>query len=647
MTPSEVGGRLEDRWHQSVWTARHAKGHYEAEVARAPKQPALAGPSVHGVLDALAPGIRSDLLKTADQILDGKWEILGIVREDLNAPDWFFDPLSGRSYAKDLCAFSIDFRDPNDDRRVKQVWELSRHHQLTVLAAAWQVTKDDRYAQAVDRSLRSWWDENPPVTGINWTSGIELGIRLISWVWVRRLLNEWPGAPALFEENVDALRQVFWHQKYLATFPSRGSSANNHVIAEAAGQVVAGCAFPWFAESAKWRDDAISLLESELLLNTFPSGLNREQAFEYHGLVAELGIIAAAEAVATDHNFSSKTIDLLGRMLDALAAVVDVQNRPPRYGDGDDGRALLLAAPNTDRWASLLAIGEAVFGGKDWWPPFTPDAAALLLGAMAQGKLAHESLSSQRPSSFSDAGLTILRSSGPDEVWCRCDGGPHGFLGIAAHAHADALSVEVRHGGVDVLADPGTYCYQGDPAWREYFRSTLAHNTVQIDGLDQSVSKGPFLWARKAGTEVLEVRVDGQTDLQSWTARHDGYRRLTDPLGHQRSVTLDAATKRLEFLDELESAGTHSVTMSFHLGPSIRCTLTGSEATLNWTGLDGHDHGATMQLPPGLMWSSVTGSTAPILGWYSASFGHKAPATTLIGQGACSTATFRTVLQFT
>ena len=73
--------------------------------------------------------------------------------------------------------------------------------------------------------------------------------------------------------------------------------------------------------------------------------------------------------------------------------------------------------------------------------------------------------------------MTILR--GPGEIWCRCDGGPHGFLSIAAHAHADALSVEVRHDGVDVLADPGTYCYHGQPEWRQYFRSTLGHNTLR------------------------------------------------------------------------------------------------------------------------------------------------------------------------
>ena len=103
------------------------------------------------------------------------------------------------------------------------------------------------------------------------------------------MLEGWPGAAALFEENIIAAHQIYWHQRFLATFRSRGSSANNHVIAEAAGQLVASGAFPWFAESRRWQDDASRLLDDELAHNTFPSGLNREQAFDYHGLVAELG----------------------------------------------------------------------------------------------------------------------------------------------------------------------------------------------------------------------------------------------------------------------------------------------------------------------------------------------------------------------
>ena len=130
---------------------------------------------------------------------------------------------------------------------------MSRHHHITVLAAAWWLTQDERYADAAAEQLRSWWSANPFLTGVHWTSGIEAGIRLISWTWIRRLLDDWPKVGDLFEHNDDAVRQIGWHQEFLAAFPSRGSSANNHVLAEAAGRLVAACAFPWYARSPEWR----------------------------------------------------------------------------------------------------------------------------------------------------------------------------------------------------------------------------------------------------------------------------------------------------------------------------------------------------------------------------------------------------------
>ena len=42
---------------------------------------------------------------------------------------------------------------------------------------------------------------------------------------------------------------------------------------------------------------------------------------------------------------------------------------------------------------------------------------------------------------------------------------------------------------MDILADPGTYCYHGEPEWRSYFRSTIGHNTVEIGGRDQSAAE--------------------------------------------------------------------------------------------------------------------------------------------------------------
>jgi hypothetical protein len=234
--------------------------------------------------------------------------------------------------------------------------------------------------------------------------------------------------------------------------------------------------------------------------------------------------------------------------------------------------------------------------------------------------------------------MTILR--GPGEIWCRCDGGPHGFLSIAAHAHADALSVEVRHDGVDVLADPGTYCYHGQPEWRRYFRSTLAHNTLGLDGGDQSVSGGPFLWTRHAQSRVLAVYTSGER-VARWGAEHDGYR----PSVHRRQVELDAVERELRVVDEVRGPR-RALRLAFHLGPAVTVDLVGNQARLTWT-RDGEDRSALLVLPGVLSWRAHRGETEPPLGWYSAGFGRKEPATTLVGTGFTDGAgQFTTVLTF-
>ncbi|MFD4318732.1 alginate lyase family protein [Streptomyces sp. NPDC058548] len=637
MGPQEVGGRMGDtvrrrRWRSGLPDAPSVTGARFTAVLPA------------GAIAAVPPDAAKRLVAEADRLMAGHAEYFGVHRDDLTDPDWWYDPKTGRR-APWGYAFDVPYRKEETVGDIKQIWELSRHQYLTVLAAAYAVTGDERYAERVAKHLRLWWAANAPLRGVHWISGIELGIRLLSWVWIRRLLDGWPGAAALFEDNPVARKQIWHHQRWLAAFPSRGSSANNHIIAEAAGQLAAACAFGWFPSSGRWRADAMRSLDRHLRSNTFGSGLNRELATEYHGLVLELGLAAVAEADAAGVAVPSTVRLVLLRMTDALAAIVDGRLRPPRQGDADDGHGLIVDGAGTDRWASLLATGEAVFGRLDWWPEVsgtdvrTPLLAALVRPYARTGPAVTRPAT--RPAHFADAGMTILR--GPEEIWCRCDGGPHGFLSIAAHAHADALSVEVRHDGVDVLADPGTFCYHGQPEWRQYFRSTLGHNTLQWDGGDQSVSGGPFLWTRHARTRVLvadpSVATTGGT--ARWCAEHDGYQRSL----HRRRVELTAASRELRVVDEVRG-DPGAVRLAFHLGPAISADLAGNRAVLTWS-RDGEDRSAVLDLPGELSWRAHRGETHPPLGWYSAGFGRKEPATTLVGTGfADGVSGFTTVLGF-
>ncbi|UNZ15916.1 alginate lyase family protein [Streptomyces sp. 891-h] len=635
MGPQEVAGRVGDSVRRRRWRSA------------LPACPSVTGARFTAVLPAgTIAAIPSDaakrLIAEADRLMDGHVEYFGVVRDDLADPDWSYDPRTGRR-APAGYAFDVPYRSEDAVGDIKQIWEPSRHQYLTQLAAVYAITGNERYAERVAAHLRSWWAANPPLRGVHWISGIELGIRLLSWVWIRRLLDGWPGAAALFEDNPVAVEQIWHHQRWLAAFPSRGSSANNHVIAETAGQFAASCAFGWFPSSARWRADALRSLDRQLRANTFLSGLNRELATEYHGLVLELGLAAVAEADAARVPVPVTVRLVLLRMTDALAAVVDNRLRPPRQGDADDGHGLVLDGAGTDRWASLLATGDAVFGRLAWWPEVTgtdvrtPVLAALIRPYAEKRTAPAVSRPARRPAHFADAGLTILR--GPGEIWCRCDGGPHGFLAIAAHAHADALSVEVRHDGVDVLADPGTYCYHGQPEWRQYFRSTLGHNTLQLDDGDQSVSGGPFLWTRHARSRVLAVDTSDPS-VARWCAEHDGYQ----PSVHRRRVELTAASQELRVVDEVRGpySPRRAVRLAFHLGPAITADLVGNRAELSWT-RDGEERSAVLDLPAQLSWRAHRGETGPspssssrghpVLGWYSAGFGRKEPATTLVGTG--------------
>ncbi|MGW2305624.1 alginate lyase family protein [Streptomyces sp. NPDC001809] len=639
MGPEEVGGRVADavrrrRWRSALPECPDATGARFTAVLPA------------GTLASVPPDAAKRLVTEADRLMAGHAEFFGVHRDDLVDPDWWYDPKTGRR-APWGYAFDVPYRREEVVGDIKQIWEPSRHQYLTVLAAAYAVTGDDRYAERVARHLRLWWAANAPLRGVHWISGIELGIRLLSWVWVRRLLDGWPGAAALFEDNPVARKQIWHHQRWLAAFPSRGSSANNHVIAEAAGQLAAACAFDWFPDSARRRADAMRTLDRHLRSNTFGSGLNRELATEYHGLVLELGLAAVAEADAAGVPVPATVRLVLLRMTDALAAVVDGRLRPPRQGDADDGHGLVLDGAGTDRWGSLLATGDALFGRLDWWPEVTgTDVRTPLLAALVRpyakgGAAPRVTRPARRPGHFADAGMTILR--GPGEIWCRCDGGPHGFLSIAAHAHADALSVEVRHDGVDVLADPGTFCYHGQPEWRRYFRSTLGHNTLELDGADQSVSGGPFLWTRHARTRVLVADPSGAETggTARWSAEHDGYPGSV----HRRRVELTGASRELRLVDEVRGDG-GTVRLAFHLGPAVSAELTGNRAVLTWT-RDGEDRSAVLDLPEELSWRAHRGESHPPLGWYSAGFGRKEPATTLIGTGfADGVSEFVTLLGF-
>ena len=633
MEAGEIVGRIRDVARKQLW-----RGRFREALSGACNPPRCIRRSFSGAVAAinhssLPPAAVDRLIKAAQGVVAGRWRVFGWPLPDFGAdPDWFRDAHSGRNAPGDSYAFDIRYREEGRTGNIKYIWEPSRHQHLTVLAAAYAITGEPCYADRVAAHLRSWWSENPFLSGPHWISGIELGLRLISWVWVRRLLAAWPPVATLFEDNPQFLSQLYDHQSWLASFRSRGSSANNHLVAESVGLFAASCAFPVFAESGRWRRRCARILEREIVTQNFPSGLNREQATDYHGFVAELFLAAAIEGEISGQPLPPVVWERICAMVDALAAVIDARGQPPRQGDSDNGAALLMDDPEYDRWKALLSTGKKLFGPLPWWPQFDDEdvrthlwTRGILLPPLAGAR------PKARPYLFADAGQVFLRAgAGRDEIWCRCDHGPHGFGSIAAHAHADALSIELRMGGVEILADPGTYCYHGEPRWRSYFRSTIGHNTVELLGRDQSISGGPFLWTKQADAEI--VAVDGLEEaspVARWVAEQMGYVVQGGPV-HRRTVTLIRASRTLTIQDEMIGGRCEAVParVAFHFGPDVDCRLCQGTAHLSWRGGT-----AELELPERLKWTLWFGEQTLPFGWFSRSFGIKVPTFSLLGTG--------------
>lgn len=580
--------------------------------------------------------------RAADEILAGRFAVFALPSVQLGfPPDWNRDPKSG-TRAPLLFGKSINYRDEARVGDIKYLWEPSRHAQLVALAQAWHLSRDIRYARGCKTLLDSWFGQCPYPLGVHWTSSLEHSIRLLNWSFAWRLLGA--DESPLFQGAEGAefrqrwLTNVYRHCHFIAGHFSRYSSANNHLLGELTGLFVASVTWPLWKRSARWRQSAQRELEREALRQNAADGVNKEQANWYHHEVADMMLIAGLVARANGHDFGAGYWNRLRAMLEYVASIMDVGGNVPNFGDADDAIiARLDPRPGIDVYRSLLATGAVVFdcaafkakaGAFD-------DKSRWLLGDAAAGsfdKLDATSAGLPMRRDFPDAGYYVLgdRFETDREVRIVADAGPLGYLSIAAHGHADALSFTLSAAGKELLIDPGTYAYHTQKRWRDYFRGTSAHNTVRVDRQDQSVGGGNFLWIKHAAARATAVERTEQTER--WVAEHDGYTRLEDPVTHRRELQFHKDSSRLIVTDELVCNERHGVELFWHFAERCTVKCEGDVVTV----VRGNVM-LTMRTPQGLRCQVLQGwEAADPAGWISRSFDVRIPSPTVIMTGEIS-----------
>jgi hypothetical protein len=568
------------------------------------------------------------LVERANMIAAHRLSFFDLNEIDLGDPiDWNRDHSAGIA-APTRYAALIDYRDFRVTGDCKLVWEPNRHHQLVVLGRAYRATGDLRYAHEMKAQLMSWWSQCPFGYGMNWRSPLELGIRLINWVWATDLVLE----SGILSGEVQAklLHLAYLHLWEICRRFSRGSSANNHLIGEAAGVFAGASYFSHFSEAAAWRARAWAILCDEIQQQTHPDGGTREQAIGYQLFVLQFFLLSALVAERTGVRVPHEYYARLERMIEFLDGLA-LGGPPPMLGDADDGYVLDLGGTRDDLRSALCA-GAIIFKRADWKAHAREltESSRWLYGR--DGRISFETLQAAPASAlvsraFPDTGLYLLQSGtvgAGDSVSVVVDCGELGFGAIAAHGHADALSFTLRAFGTDVFVDPGTYDYFSHPAWRTYFRSTIAHNTVQVDGLDQSEMAGKFLWASRATARC--VAWEPCHGGGRFVGEHDGYLRLADPVRHRRTVELDGPKRAVKLLDEILARGSHRVTLAFHLAEHNRVT----EEESGRFRIRAGDGQLVLSLDPRLSARVLVGNEEPIAGWVSRGYHRRAPAPTIL-----------------
>jgi hypothetical protein len=626
MTPAEVSRRVV----RTLSTRAERAGLLGSEIIPSPDFALEPRPWVH----ATARVDAAHYLAAAARIAAGKLDVFALRNIDLDSPPrWNRDPKTGVE-APLTFGKLLDYGD------IKYLWELNRHLHLVTLAQAYALSGDARYFGVIQRHLESWFNDCPHRMGANWSSALEAAIRLINWSVAWQLLGA-ARSPLFRDAEGARLRQrwldsIYQHAQFVRGYFSLHSSANNHLVGEAAGLFIAALTWPCWPHARAWLAEAKGILERETLLQNAADGVNREQAVSYQQFELDLLLLPLLAGRANGEKFSAALESRVEAMMEYLASIMDVGGNIPMLGDSDDARAVKLAQDGEHcPYRSLLATGAILFRRGDFKAKAgrLDDKTRWLFGESADAQFAQlDGAQAQSPvrRAFTYGGYYILGCDfeTENEIRLVADAGPLGYQTIAAHGHADALAFTLSVAGKEFLIDPGTYVFHAQGPWRRYFRGTAAHNTLRVDATDQSQPGGNFIWLEKARAGCSLWSSTPERDLfEGW---QDGYMRLSDPVMHRRRIELDKAARRVMIVDTLQMAGKHDVELFFHCSERCRVEPIRGGYRLNQEGKT-----LTLRLPQirNAAACVLFGSLAPISGWVSRKFDEKQPAPTIAWRG--------------
>lgn len=459
------------------------------------------------------PSVASRTLEEAAEIVEGRVWLFGRRLDVGHPPDWHAVLHAPGAWPRHPW-WTIDIRSPRRAGDVKWVWELARHRHLVVLARAVHLDpRDARWREALRVQLESWLEANPPGTGVNWYSNLELGLRAVRWAEILALAGAHLPLPLRKQMGVHlraSLKQMLSELPYTLS-----TMRNNHLVGDLVG--MAACAR--LCGSRRLAQLVDRMLVEFACRFVREDGSSTEDSISYQRFVLEQ--LCAWTLLTGRRDLVRRSLAIAG-WLSRMGALEDPP--PPFLGDDDDGR-FLVGSP-TEREVGSSARLAACLAGSGADVTWRNDG--LLGWYVPEGE----------PANLPDAesagdrvapGIARVRV-GETVVWLK--GG-----GERSHTHADRCSVHAVVAGRLVSGDPGTGTYNGPAEVRDWFRSSRAHSVLLVEGEDQLVPHRTFRWLYDAQGDVGEpVHLRGGWRIV-W-GHHSAYLRQRPPREVVRAVTV-------------------------------------------------------------------------------------------------------------
>jgi len=500
-------------------------------------------------------------------------------------------------------------------------WDLNRHVYFETLGRAYQYTKDERYAYKFRELLLDWIEKNSNKGDQkNWESVFEVAFRINTWIW---------GYYYFYHSNVfdkktclaffqGLLKHAYHLDRHLEIH-----AKNNHLLLEAKSMVMMGVLFPEFKKAKKWRHRGLKIIYNQIREQVCSDGVHAERATHYHRVIT--GELLELFVLLKNNNFSipSDIYKKFYRMVEFELWINKPDGSVPLLGDSaiDDTHL---------RFSS--ASGGPIFLNRADLKSVLPSPVENIIWLLGHERIKDflklpSAASGFESRAFPEGGYFIMRTEHrPNTPFLVFDCGPFGHKPAPNHGHSDALSFEMYAYGQTMLVDPGVYSTHLEENWRNYFRSTHAHNTVVVDDKNQSDLIGTHRVYRPAQVSLIQWFSDKSFDFVD--GLHDGYKRLSDPVTHRRQIFF-VKPEYWILIDVLNGRAEHLYDQYFHFLPGTKVHINANNGILR---THNHFKSELMVIPlntDDLQFDIIEGQTSPIQGWVSHFSGEKLPAPVL------------------